>query len=127
MMPARTTFLPSRPVGAMLSISCLLGDGARAAPTAPVTSRQVPLPVEQLFILMRVANTRNMFLLFRTLRLIRISRLIRMFRLVDELQKIVSSILGSMDSLAWVLLLLVIIIYLFSVVFTQLLCHPELG
>eukprot|EP00929_Paragymnodinium_shiwhaense_P058879 TRINITY_DN29495_c0_g1_i4.p1 TRINITY_DN29495_c0_g1~~TRINITY_DN29495_c0_g1_i4.p1 ORF type:complete len:367 (-),score=33.21 TRINITY_DN29495_c0_g1_i4:124-1224(-) len=83
--------------------------------------------VEQLFILMRVANTRNMFLLFRTLRLIRISRLIRMFRLVDELQKIVSSILGSMDSLAWVLLLLVIIIYLFSVVFTQLLCHPELG
>uniref|UniRef100_A0A7S0B6C9 EF-hand domain-containing protein n=1 Tax=Pyrodinium bahamense TaxID=73915 RepID=A0A7S0B6C9_9DINO len=55
----------------------------------------------------------------RVLRLIRITRLIRVVRLVHELRTLVASIMGSFKSLAWTLLLLMIVIYSCSVLFTQ--------
>jgi len=55
----------------------------------------------------------------RVLRLIRITRLIRVVRLVQELRMLVASILNSFKSLGWTLLLLAIVIYIFSVLFTQ--------
>eukprot|EP00929_Paragymnodinium_shiwhaense_P095549 TRINITY_DN5673_c0_g2_i2.p1 TRINITY_DN5673_c0_g2~~TRINITY_DN5673_c0_g2_i2.p1 ORF type:complete len:551 (+),score=87.02 TRINITY_DN5673_c0_g2_i2:66-1655(+) len=55
----------------------------------------------------------------RLLRLLRIVRLFRVVRLVDDMQRIVSSIANSLPSLAYVMILLAILIYLFSVVFTQ--------
>jgi len=55
----------------------------------------------------------------RLLRLIRITRLIRVVRLIQELRTLVASILGSLHSLAWTLLLLMLVIYTFSILFTQ--------
>eukprot|EP00930_Biecheleria_cincta_P006073 TRINITY_DN107051_c0_g1_i1.p1 TRINITY_DN107051_c0_g1~~TRINITY_DN107051_c0_g1_i1.p1 ORF type:complete len:639 (+),score=84.96 TRINITY_DN107051_c0_g1_i1:36-1919(+) len=55
----------------------------------------------------------------RILRLIRIMRIIRILRLIGELRAIVSSIMGSMKSLAWTLALLFLLVYVFGVYFTQ--------
>lgn len=57
--------------------------------------------------------------LLRIMRLIRITRLIRVLRLIEELRTIVASIMGSLRSLVWTLVLLVIMIYTASVCFTQ--------
>lgn len=56
----------------------------------------------------------------RILRLIRIIRIIRILRLIGELRTIVSSIMGSLKSLAWTVLLLFLLVYIFGVFFTQL-------
>eukprot|EP00931_Biecheleriopsis_adriatica_P049564 TRINITY_DN2867_c0_g1_i3.p1 TRINITY_DN2867_c0_g1~~TRINITY_DN2867_c0_g1_i3.p1 ORF type:complete len:756 (+),score=137.94 TRINITY_DN2867_c0_g1_i3:28-2295(+) len=52
----------------------------------------------------------------RILRLVRIMRIIRILRLIGELRAIVSSIMGSLKSLAWTMAL----VYVFGVYFTQL-------
>lgn len=46
-------------------------------------------------------------------------RIIRILRLIGELRAIVSSIMGSMKSLAWTLALLFLLVYVFGVYFTQ--------
>lgn len=56
----------------------------------------------------------------RILRLIRIVRLVRVLRLINELRTIVDSIAGSMRSLCWTLVLLLLIIYIIGVYVTQL-------
>eukprot|EP00927_Polykrikos_kofoidii_P058337 TRINITY_DN5279_c0_g1_i1.p1 TRINITY_DN5279_c0_g1~~TRINITY_DN5279_c0_g1_i1.p1 ORF type:complete len:317 (+),score=63.97 TRINITY_DN5279_c0_g1_i1:1019-1969(+) len=55
----------------------------------------------------------------RVLRLVRILRVIRVLRLISELRTIVSSILGSFKSLAWTMILLLLMIYIVGVYFTQ--------
>lgn len=55
----------------------------------------------------------------RVLRLIRITRIIRVLRLQEELRTIVTSIMSSMESLGWTLLLLAMTVYIFAVVMTQ--------
>eukprot|EP00929_Paragymnodinium_shiwhaense_P085867 TRINITY_DN46322_c0_g1_i1.p1 TRINITY_DN46322_c0_g1~~TRINITY_DN46322_c0_g1_i1.p1 ORF type:complete len:580 (-),score=114.95 TRINITY_DN46322_c0_g1_i1:134-1873(-) len=58
----------------------------------------------------------------RVLRLARLVRIVRAFRVVrfrDELKGLVNSIVGSMQSLAWTLLLLFGLIYVAAVFFTQ--------
>eukprot|EP00929_Paragymnodinium_shiwhaense_P095545 TRINITY_DN5673_c0_g1_i1.p1 TRINITY_DN5673_c0_g1~~TRINITY_DN5673_c0_g1_i1.p1 ORF type:complete len:553 (+),score=120.51 TRINITY_DN5673_c0_g1_i1:62-1660(+) len=64
--------------------------------------------------------------LLRLLRIFRIARLLRVLRLVDELQRIIVSIVNSLSSLGWVLMLLSVLVYFFSVLFTQMtLVHVE--
>jgi len=63
-------------------------------------------------------NTSFMRLLW-LLRLFRITRLIRIIRFVEELSTIWGSIMGSMNSLFWMLLLLIMVIYIVSVFFTM--------
>eukprot|EP00929_Paragymnodinium_shiwhaense_P120576 TRINITY_DN9253_c0_g3_i1.p1 TRINITY_DN9253_c0_g3~~TRINITY_DN9253_c0_g3_i1.p1 ORF type:complete len:571 (+),score=64.73 TRINITY_DN9253_c0_g3_i1:133-1845(+) len=55
----------------------------------------------------------------RLLRLLRIVRLLRVLHLVDELQHIIISLVGSLSSLGWVLMMLSLLVYFFSVLFTQ--------
>jgi hypothetical protein len=57
--------------------------------------------------------------ILRILRLIKIMRVIRILRLVSELRAIVSSILGSMKSLLWTVVLLFLLVYIFAVFLTQ--------
>lgn len=57
--------------------------------------------------------------LMRLLRIVRIARLLRAFHLFDDLRVIVSSILSSVSSLGWSIMLLLILIYVFSLVFLQ--------
>lgn len=58
--------------------------------------------------------------LLRILRLVRVIRLIRVLRLVSELRTLVMSILTSMKSLVWTMVLLMFTIYLVAVYMTQL-------
>eukprot|EP00929_Paragymnodinium_shiwhaense_P076583 TRINITY_DN39395_c0_g1_i6.p1 TRINITY_DN39395_c0_g1~~TRINITY_DN39395_c0_g1_i6.p1 ORF type:complete len:647 (+),score=160.21 TRINITY_DN39395_c0_g1_i6:76-1941(+) len=58
--------------------------------------------------------------LFSVLRLVRILRLLRVLRLVDEFQKIIAAIAGSVESLLWLMMFLMVVIYLCGVLFTQL-------
>mmetsp|Transcript_1806 Transcript_1806/g.4217 ORF Transcript_1806/g.4217 Transcript_1806/m.4217 type:complete len:532 (-) Transcript_1806:125-1720(-) len=55
----------------------------------------------------------------RILRLVRVLRVMRVLRLIGELRAIVSSIVGSMKSLLWTVLLLLLVIYMVGVYFTQ--------
>uniref|UniRef100_A0A7S4UQ20 EF-hand domain-containing protein n=1 Tax=Alexandrium monilatum TaxID=311494 RepID=A0A7S4UQ20_9DINO len=55
----------------------------------------------------------------RGLRMFRVLRIIRMMRYFRDLRLMVGSILQSLGSLSWALLLLITIMYLFSVVFMQ--------
>jgi len=57
--------------------------------------------------------------ILRIVRLVRITRLLRAIRLVEELRTIVSSIAGSMKALGWTLLLLSMSIFMFSVLFME--------
>eukprot|EP00931_Biecheleriopsis_adriatica_P087960 TRINITY_DN62363_c0_g1_i1.p1 TRINITY_DN62363_c0_g1~~TRINITY_DN62363_c0_g1_i1.p1 ORF type:complete len:760 (+),score=143.25 TRINITY_DN62363_c0_g1_i1:40-2319(+) len=63
----------------------------------------------------------------KIVRLIRIMRIIRVLRLIGELRAIVSSILGSMKSLCWTILLLFMFVYFFGVYFTQLILDWRLA
>jgi len=56
----------------------------------------------------------------RILRLIRVIRIIRILRLIGELRTIVSSIMGSLKSLIWTVILLFLVVYVTAVYFTQL-------
>eukprot|EP00929_Paragymnodinium_shiwhaense_P054707 TRINITY_DN27423_c0_g1_i2.p1 TRINITY_DN27423_c0_g1~~TRINITY_DN27423_c0_g1_i2.p1 ORF type:complete len:768 (+),score=181.28 TRINITY_DN27423_c0_g1_i2:201-2306(+) len=55
----------------------------------------------------------------RIMRLVRILRLLRVLHLIGELRTIVSSILGSLKSLLWTVALLLMLIYIMAVYFTQ--------
>lgn len=55
----------------------------------------------------------------RILRLIRVLRIIRILRLIGELRAIVSSIMGSLRSLAWTVVLIFMMVYIFGIYFTQ--------
>eukprot|EP00927_Polykrikos_kofoidii_P074139 TRINITY_DN70107_c0_g1_i1.p1 TRINITY_DN70107_c0_g1~~TRINITY_DN70107_c0_g1_i1.p1 ORF type:complete len:628 (+),score=140.84 TRINITY_DN70107_c0_g1_i1:56-1939(+) len=55
----------------------------------------------------------------RILRLVRVLRVMRVLRLISELRTIVSSILGSFKSLFWTMVLLLLMIYIVGVYFTQ--------
>eukprot|EP00747_Dinoflagellata_sp_TGD_P082645 gnl/TRDRNA2_/TRDRNA2_161771_c1_seq2.p1 gnl/TRDRNA2_/TRDRNA2_161771_c1~~gnl/TRDRNA2_/TRDRNA2_161771_c1_seq2.p1 ORF type:complete len:309 (+),score=54.66 gnl/TRDRNA2_/TRDRNA2_161771_c1_seq2:1-927(+) len=59
--------------------------------------------------------------ILRILRLARIMRVFRVVRLVDELRMIVTSIMGSFQSLVWTLCVLFLIIFIIAVFLTQLL------
>merc|ERR1712083_919432 len=58
--------------------------------------------------------------MIRILRLVRITRIIRVLHLFDELRTIVTSMSSSMGSLCWALILLVLMVYVFSVLVMQL-------
>eukprot|EP00929_Paragymnodinium_shiwhaense_P048465 TRINITY_DN24498_c0_g1_i1.p1 TRINITY_DN24498_c0_g1~~TRINITY_DN24498_c0_g1_i1.p1 ORF type:complete len:712 (+),score=183.99 TRINITY_DN24498_c0_g1_i1:81-2216(+) len=55
----------------------------------------------------------------RILRLVRILRVVRVLHLISELRTIVSSISGSLKSLGWTIVLLLLLIYIVAVFFTQ--------
>jgi hypothetical protein len=55
----------------------------------------------------------------RILRLVRILRVVRVLHLFSELRAIMSSIMGSFRSLVWVVVLLLLMIYIVAVFFTQ--------
>jgi len=55
----------------------------------------------------------------RILRLMRVLRVMRVLRLISELRTIVSSIIGSMRSLFWTIVLLLLMMYIVGVYFTQ--------
>jgi voltage-gated sodium channel len=55
----------------------------------------------------------------RILRLIRVVRMIRIVRMIGELRTIIASILGSLKSLVWTVVVLLLIIYLVAILFTQ--------
>jgi len=57
--------------------------------------------------------------MLRILRVIRIIRLVRVLRLIGELRTIVICIVGSMRSLMWTVILLLLIIYITAVYLTQ--------
>mmetsp|Transcript_152775 Transcript_152775/g.265427 ORF Transcript_152775/g.265427 Transcript_152775/m.265427 type:complete len:281 (+) Transcript_152775:37-879(+) len=63
--------------------------------------------------------------LIRVIRLIRITRLVRLVRLVEELGTIMSSILASLTALFWTLLLLMMLMYVVSVFFTQIILELD--
>lgn len=56
----------------------------------------------------------------RVLKIVRIFRIFRIFRFLSELSVLVLMIADSVRSLCWALLMLVIVIYTFAVIFTQL-------
>lgn len=58
--------------------------------------------------------------ILRILRIIRVVRLIRILRLITELRTLVSSILTSMKSLFWTVVLLALMVYTISLYLTQL-------
>eukprot|EP00929_Paragymnodinium_shiwhaense_P059522 TRINITY_DN29801_c0_g1_i4.p1 TRINITY_DN29801_c0_g1~~TRINITY_DN29801_c0_g1_i4.p1 ORF type:complete len:640 (-),score=150.04 TRINITY_DN29801_c0_g1_i4:733-2652(-) len=55
----------------------------------------------------------------RILRLVRILRVVRVLHLISELRTIVSSISGSLKSLGWTIILLLLLMYIVAVFFTQ--------
>eukprot|EP00929_Paragymnodinium_shiwhaense_P035849 TRINITY_DN19306_c0_g2_i1.p1 TRINITY_DN19306_c0_g2~~TRINITY_DN19306_c0_g2_i1.p1 ORF type:complete len:636 (+),score=112.70 TRINITY_DN19306_c0_g2_i1:128-2035(+) len=57
--------------------------------------------------------------MLRTVRLVRVTRLLRSFHIFDELRVIVSSILRSLSSLGWSVVLLMAVIYIFSIILLQ--------
>jgi len=61
----------------------------------------------------------RVFRLLRIFRYFRSIRVVRLFRYISALQVLTLSILGTMSSLAWTLALLVLVIYSFSVVLTE--------
>lgn len=74
--------------------------------------------------------------LLRLVRLLRVLRIVRIMRFVAELRKLVCSIGSSLQSLAWTVVLLIYVLYVAAVCFTQLVANhmrgdilpaPELG
>eukprot|EP00927_Polykrikos_kofoidii_P049185 TRINITY_DN43294_c0_g1_i1.p1 TRINITY_DN43294_c0_g1~~TRINITY_DN43294_c0_g1_i1.p1 ORF type:complete len:841 (+),score=116.82 TRINITY_DN43294_c0_g1_i1:103-2523(+) len=57
--------------------------------------------------------------MLRVLRLVRILRVVRVLHLISELRAIMSSIIGSFKSLVWVVVLLLLMIYIVAIYFTQ--------
>eukprot|EP00746_Dinoflagellata_sp_MGD_P045448 gnl/MRDRNA2_/MRDRNA2_211336_c0_seq1.p1 gnl/MRDRNA2_/MRDRNA2_211336_c0~~gnl/MRDRNA2_/MRDRNA2_211336_c0_seq1.p1 ORF type:complete len:487 (+),score=72.37 gnl/MRDRNA2_/MRDRNA2_211336_c0_seq1:187-1461(+) len=61
----------------------------------------------------------SLFRVLRILRIVRVVRFIRVFRFFRELRMMVSSIMGSIKSLVWVIGLLFIILYIVAMYLTQ--------
>eukprot|EP00929_Paragymnodinium_shiwhaense_P035855 TRINITY_DN19306_c1_g1_i1.p1 TRINITY_DN19306_c1_g1~~TRINITY_DN19306_c1_g1_i1.p1 ORF type:complete len:765 (+),score=120.81 TRINITY_DN19306_c1_g1_i1:68-2362(+) len=59
------------------------------------------------------------FRMLRVLRVIRVTRLLRTFQAFDDLRVIVASIVHSSTSLLWAVALLASVIYMFSIIFLQ--------
>jgi len=57
--------------------------------------------------------------IIRVTRLLRVLRVARVFRFVSALRQLIVSILGTLRALFWAMILLVLIIYVFGIVFTQ--------
>lgn len=57
--------------------------------------------------------------ILRITRLVRIIRIIRIVRFIRALRTLVYSIIGTIRSLVWAMLLLIMIIYVYAVIFTQ--------
>lgn len=57
--------------------------------------------------------------IFRTMRLFRVLRLLRVVRLFEELRVMTSSVVGAMESLAWAMVLLGVLLYICGVAFCQ--------
>eukprot|EP00927_Polykrikos_kofoidii_P042166 TRINITY_DN3601_c0_g2_i1.p1 TRINITY_DN3601_c0_g2~~TRINITY_DN3601_c0_g2_i1.p1 ORF type:complete len:828 (-),score=150.70 TRINITY_DN3601_c0_g2_i1:216-2624(-) len=74
-------------------------------------------------------SSKNMSFLriLRLTRIVRITRLIRVLRIVEELRTIVSSIMGSMKSLGWTLVLLFMMIYTVAICVTQLVIDHQIS
>lgn len=66
------------------------------------------------------------FSLFRICRIFRILRLVRVVRFFEELRTLLSSMLASLESLFWALILLLGIMYLCAVTFCQILADVEI-
>ncbi|CAK9012118.1 unnamed protein product [Durusdinium trenchii] len=62
----------------------------------------------------------RVFRMVRIFRYLRSIRVVRLFRYISALQVLILSIIGTMSSLAWTLALLLLIIYSFAVVLTEL-------
>jgi len=65
------------------------------------------------------ASSFRVLRVLRILRLVRILRVVRVLHLISELRAIVSSIVGSFRSLVWVVVLLLLMMYIVAVFFTQ--------
>eukprot|EP00927_Polykrikos_kofoidii_P076999 TRINITY_DN73998_c0_g1_i1.p1 TRINITY_DN73998_c0_g1~~TRINITY_DN73998_c0_g1_i1.p1 ORF type:complete len:860 (-),score=120.17 TRINITY_DN73998_c0_g1_i1:81-2570(-) len=65
------------------------------------------------------ASNFRLLRILRVLRLVRILRVVRVLHLISELRVIVSSIIGSLQSLGWTCVLLLLMIYIVAVFFTQ--------
>eukprot|EP00927_Polykrikos_kofoidii_P044696 TRINITY_DN38594_c0_g1_i1.p1 TRINITY_DN38594_c0_g1~~TRINITY_DN38594_c0_g1_i1.p1 ORF type:complete len:644 (+),score=81.49 TRINITY_DN38594_c0_g1_i1:112-2043(+) len=61
----------------------------------------------------------NILVYLRLVRFVRVFRLVRILRFVEELRTIMVCILGSMRSLAWTMLLLLMLIYIVGICLTQ--------
>lgn len=66
------------------------------------------------------------FSLFRICRIFRILRLVRVVRFFEELRTLLSSMLASLESLFWALIVLLGIMYLCAVTFCQILADVEI-
>lgn len=73
------------------------------------------------------ASDASILRIFRLLRLTRMARIARLLRYVPELMVIIRGIAAAMRSMAVTLTLLVLLIYVFAIVFTQLLMGSEPG
>merc|ERR1712224_557395 len=62
----------------------------------------------------------RMLRILRITRLLRTLRIIQVVRMVDALRTLVLSIISTFQALAWAILLLAIIVYVFAILFTQL-------
>eukprot|EP00928_Gymnodinium_smaydae_P001516 TRINITY_DN10550_c1_g1_i2.p1 TRINITY_DN10550_c1_g1~~TRINITY_DN10550_c1_g1_i2.p1 ORF type:complete len:857 (-),score=155.79 TRINITY_DN10550_c1_g1_i2:168-2681(-) len=65
--------------------------------------------------------------LFRLLRLARIARISRLMRAVPELMVLVKGMLAATKSVFWTLFLLIVMMYVFAICFTQLAEDTEIG
>lgn len=63
----------------------------------------------------------TLFRMLRLIRIVRITRLVKLLNLFEELRTILTSMLQSLGALGWAFLLLILVIYTFSVLFMQIL------
>jgi len=63
--------------------------------------------------------------ILRILRLVRVIRLLRFIRFVSDLRKVVYLMMGSIQSFAWTMALLVLLMYILAVFFTQLIADNK--
>jgi len=84
---------------------------------------------EEFFFLVKIGVQTDMTVMrtLRALRLTRILRVLRLIRFVDELRTMVGSILSCMKSFLWTLCLVLMVIYLAGVYFTQVVLDYRLG
>merc|ERR1711972_1115361 len=82
--------------------------------------------MDQISSLMNVYMPTNLVHTLRFLRLIRILRLARTVRIFRELRVVVSSIVSALQSLVWTLLILAMLVFASSVIFTQVV-HDQLA
>lgn len=84
-----------------------------------VVSIQLAGTLSHVFMRQDFTKSVSVMRMMRLLRLIRVTRLVRVLHNFHALSTLVSSIMGSMRSLLWTLLLLVLVVYSFSILFTE--------